>query len=165
MVACTSPSLFAACHVLHRLHAPRHPPCALSSLTIKFAQSKPSRFDTNCSQLAFYSLPGSISPGSFFSKSTYSVFKELFQFRHPYLPKLQSSSLTSERRELKFPRQTDQPILKIKARSCGELLSIHSRDGLSTDDVEKVEVRGLEPLTSGLQSPRSAKLSYTPTAY
>ena len=25
-----------------------------------------------------------------------------------------------------------------------------------------VEVRGLEPLTSGLQSPRSAKLSYTP---
>jgi hypothetical protein len=25
-----------------------------------------------------------------------------------------------------------------------------------------MEVRGLEPLTSGLQSPRSAKLSYTP---
>ena len=39
MVACTSPTLFAACHVLHRLHAPRHPPCALSSLTIEFAQS------------------------------------------------------------------------------------------------------------------------------
>ncbi len=27
-----------------------------------------------------------------------------------------------------------------------------------------VEVRGFEPLTSGLQSPRSAKLSYTPKA-
>ena len=25
-----------------------------------------------------------------------------------------------------------------------------------------MEVRGLEPLTSGLQSPRSSKLSYTP---
>ena len=25
-----------------------------------------------------------------------------------------------------------------------------------------MEVRGFEPLTSGLQSPRSAKLSYTP---
>lgn len=25
-----------------------------------------------------------------------------------------------------------------------------------------MEVRGIEPLTSGLQSPRSAKLSYTP---
>ena len=27
-----------------------------------------------------------------------------------------------------------------------------------------MEVRGIEPLTSGLQSPRSAKLSYTPTS-
>ena len=27
-----------------------------------------------------------------------------------------------------------------------------------------MEVRGIEPLTSGLQSPRSAKLSYAPTA-
>jgi hypothetical protein len=33
--ACGSPKLFAACHVLHRLLAPRHPPYALSSLTIK----------------------------------------------------------------------------------------------------------------------------------
>ncbi len=30
-----SPKLFAASHVLHRLLAPRHPPCALSSLTTK----------------------------------------------------------------------------------------------------------------------------------
>ena len=28
--ACASPPLFAACHVLHRLPEPRHPPCALS---------------------------------------------------------------------------------------------------------------------------------------
>src|SRR5262249_54624197 len=33
--ACGSPKLIAANHVLHRLLAPRHPPCALSSLTIK----------------------------------------------------------------------------------------------------------------------------------
>ena len=26
---CSSPRLFAACHVLHRLSVPRHPPCAL----------------------------------------------------------------------------------------------------------------------------------------
>src|SRR5215468_5371812 len=37
--ACPSPQLFAACHVLHRLEVPRHPPCALSSLTIKFTQN------------------------------------------------------------------------------------------------------------------------------
>jgi hypothetical protein len=30
-----SPKLIAACHVLHRLYLPRHPPCALSSLTIE----------------------------------------------------------------------------------------------------------------------------------
>ena len=30
---CRSPTLFAACHVLHRLPVPRHPSCALSSLT------------------------------------------------------------------------------------------------------------------------------------
>lgn len=33
MPACGSPRLFAACHVLRRLPAPRHPPYALSSLT------------------------------------------------------------------------------------------------------------------------------------
>ena len=30
--ACSSPRLIAACHVLHRLSAPRHPPCALTAL-------------------------------------------------------------------------------------------------------------------------------------
>jgi hypothetical protein len=34
--ACDSPQLFAANHVLHRLLTPRHPPCALSSLTTNF---------------------------------------------------------------------------------------------------------------------------------
>src|SRR5690349_25143139 len=33
-----SPRLFAACHVLHRLLAPRHPPNALVSLTIQSPQ-------------------------------------------------------------------------------------------------------------------------------
>ena len=30
---CSSPKLFAAYHVFHRLSVPRHPPCALSSIT------------------------------------------------------------------------------------------------------------------------------------
>ena len=34
-LVCSSPRLFAAYHVLHRLPMPRHPPYALSSLTIK----------------------------------------------------------------------------------------------------------------------------------
>ena len=32
---CSSPKLFAACHVFHRLSVPRHPPCALISMTNK----------------------------------------------------------------------------------------------------------------------------------
>ena len=38
MPACGSPKLIAACHVFLRLLLPRHPPCALSSLTTKFTQ-------------------------------------------------------------------------------------------------------------------------------
>ena len=34
MDICSSPQLFAAYHVFHRLLVPRHPPCALISLTI-----------------------------------------------------------------------------------------------------------------------------------
>ena len=33
-VICTLPQLIAACHVLHRLPVPRHPPYALSHLTL-----------------------------------------------------------------------------------------------------------------------------------
>ena len=33
---CPSPKLFAAYHVFHRLLVPRHPPCALLSLTNRF---------------------------------------------------------------------------------------------------------------------------------
>ena len=36
--ACGSPRLIAAGRVLHRRLLPRHPPCALSSLTIKFTR-------------------------------------------------------------------------------------------------------------------------------
>src|SRR5581483_5512944 len=39
-LTCSYPRLIAACHVLHRHLPPRHPPCALSSLTIKFTQHR-----------------------------------------------------------------------------------------------------------------------------
>ena len=37
MCICHSPQLFAAYHVFRRLLVPRHPPCALISLTISYA--------------------------------------------------------------------------------------------------------------------------------
>ena len=36
MLICSSPKLFAAYHVFHRLPVPRHSPCALFSLTVIF---------------------------------------------------------------------------------------------------------------------------------
>ena len=41
--ACGSPKLIAACHVFLRRLLPRHPPCALSSLTTKFTRCTSSR--------------------------------------------------------------------------------------------------------------------------
>jgi hypothetical protein len=38
---CSSPRLFAALHVLHRLSVPRHPPCALSCLLINHCAGRP----------------------------------------------------------------------------------------------------------------------------
>ena len=60
---CSSPRLFAAYHVFLRLSVPRHPPCALSSLTC-----------SNCSaittQLPLHSVAASIFFTSFFLLST-----------------------------------------------------------------------------------------------
>ena len=44
MLICSSPKLFAAYHVLHRLLMPRHSPCALISLTSSESASASFRF-------------------------------------------------------------------------------------------------------------------------
>ncbi len=43
-VVCTYPRLIAACHVLHRLLAPRHPPCALNILILYHLRSLSMRY-------------------------------------------------------------------------------------------------------------------------
>ena len=54
MDICSSPQLFAAYHVFHRLLVPRHPPCALLRLTSS-AKIRFSRVD-NGSYIALYSI-------------------------------------------------------------------------------------------------------------
>src|SRR5882672_8949992 len=61
MPACGSPRLIAACHVLHRFPAPRHPPFALSSLTTNLF------------------LMWRTSPG-YTRESLYSVFKDRSEY-------------------------------------------------------------------------------------
>jgi hypothetical protein len=48
-----SPGLIAACYVLHRLPAPRHPPCALSSLTMDSVSYKRTPLMLLCSCYPF----------------------------------------------------------------------------------------------------------------
>ena len=64
--ACRSPRHIAACHVLHRLSVPRHPPSTLSNLTIKCldlmrSAVESSKSDSSC--ILFY--------------NPYSIVKEL----------------------------------------------------------------------------------------
>jgi hypothetical protein len=57
MPACGSPRLIAACHVLLRLLLPRHPPCALSSLTIKFTRSTQNRSQLSAISFQLGTIP------------------------------------------------------------------------------------------------------------
>src|ERR1051325_9086201 len=84
---CSLPQLFAACHVLHRLEVPRHPPCALSSLTIKFTHeqqnlSRATLLDActvNFALCVFYLTPRSIKLNTESDNSHYSIVKDLLQ--------------------------------------------------------------------------------------
>ena len=64
MLICSSPKLFAAYHVLHRLLMPRHSPCALLRLTASELASVPFRFrrSLNASAENFTPLRCSSSP-------------------------------------------------------------------------------------------------------
>ena len=57
MLACSSPRLIAACHVLHRRLVPRHPPCALLYLT---STNRWSRIQETCTKIdaRFTQSPG-----------------------------------------------------------------------------------------------------------
>src|SRR5690606_27994355 len=56
-LACSSPWLIAANHVLHRLLAPRHPPNALTSLTTKPCRTKLTLRVTQAFGDRIYSIP------------------------------------------------------------------------------------------------------------
>jgi hypothetical protein len=108
-LVCSSPRLIAAYHVLHRLLVPRHPPCALSSLT-------------GISKVHSLCLP-SVS---------YSVVKE--RSRHSCRVRLRSSANSYTVERYMRPHEIVDPA-----------------DPLSF----LVEIAGLEPAASGLQSRRS----------
>src|SRR5262245_12204407 len=109
-LVCSSPRLIAAYHVLHRLLVPRHPPCALSSLT-------------GLSKVHSLCLP-SVS---------YSVVKE----------RARRASVASDRVHIAEQHENTAHDLYGSDDSIPNPLSV------------LVEIAGLEPAASGLQSRRS----------
>ena len=125
---CSSPKLFAAYHVLRRLSVPRHPSCALSSLTTKnFSRLATEAHFLLSTKFSFCSGT-KVRPLS--SASTCSVLAAFFKTLYNIF-NFQST-----------------------CRSCGIFIRLRTNP--------LVELKGIEPSTSCLQSTRSGQLSYSP---
>lgn len=149
---CTLPQLIAACHVLHRLEVPRHPPCALSSLTVKLIHK----------QLLWWKLVNACTV--LLLQWTYShiapqIIEDsiLSKFTLQFLPRSIFSyfSLFDCQRPLQFEHHKDIQ---------NSTFTIIKAQYWMSQQTVFMEARGLEPLTSGMQILRSAKLSYAPFA-
>ena len=117
---CRYPRLFAAYHVLHRLLVPRHPPCALSSLT-----GHP------------------FGACSLVTRFSYSVVNDLARTAR--------SGSSSRARGAMIERCLVGPV--------GSPAGAEARGSLEARSLlvaAMVEIAGVEPATSGLQSRRSA---------
>ena len=117
---CRYPRLIAAYHVLHRLLVPRHPPCALSSLT-----GHP------------------FGACSLVTRFSYSVVNELAR----------TSRSESSR------RTRGAIVERSLVGHVGSPAGAEARGSLSARSLlvaAMVEIAGVEPATSGLQSRRSA---------
>ena len=92
--ACGSPRLIAACHVLHRLLLPRHPPCALSSLTIKFTRHTAA---SSCTSFWLSARSASHTPHKLYGP-VYLLLARITSFTLKLLRPDQSRTLKSEMR-------------------------------------------------------------------
>ena len=133
---CSSPQLFAACHVLHRLPVPRHSPCALFHLT-------------------FSSLTdGGFPP--FRPVELYETFlKSSFQS-----PLRQNCNLTLLNFALPFSILSFLSIIQFSR--CAPIKKTDRAPPPAPANGKVVGLDGLEPSTSRLSGVRSNRLSYKP---
>ena len=134
---CGSPRLIAACHVLHRLLAPRHSPCALSSLTYL-------SFEIHLRQTAHAARLKTSGSSEQLIFSMSLICQRTGKYRSPTATgfKFSNESILAKQRSGWI-----NPEESIDS-SENPTFSLVTAEGL-------VEPRGIEPLTSGLQSPRS----------
>ena len=134
-----SPRLFAASHVLHRRLVPRHPPCALPSLTAVFRVRSFAPFGARQALLRASCLARVCVP------SAYAVVKDPSRPNRPF-PRRPGS--------LKTPFSPPSPPL----RSLPPLLSFTPPRSLATGGGERIRTDDLR-----LAKPALSQLSYAPT--
>ena len=157
-----SPKLIAAVHVLHRLSLSRHPPCALSSLTVSLRHA---------SIRSLFRLPGHDERHLVRSSSVTLKFAPRTRASRASRPStlasvVASSLLVFGRYFIVYVVVREQGLLSrlllTRGGAFGAFFGTSSaviraptspkRDCCVT---ESVELTGLEPVTSGLQSQRS----------
>jgi hypothetical protein len=155
-LVCSSPRLFAAYRVLHRLLAPRHSPCALSSLTIGIQELTIGRFFAlKRTRQSLFLNPHLEHTAVFVDRKNYRLqdiqlskiirgaslrrTPQLVRSRGPLWTPLRSRGRLAFARRLgpRRPKTLDRPLA---GPSSGRRL---------------VENTGLEPVTSWLQTRRS----------
>ena len=138
MRMCRSPELIAACRVLLRLLMPRHSPCALISLTMQILTKSKSAVG---SQLRIMQVTE-----EFLNRSNCSCYPIIPQYFQAALAALPSVALLL----LHF-----FPLFSFQGADPGQRPDQNAQKPLSVLIHSLVEISGIEPLTSCVQSRRS----------
>ena len=161
---CSSPKLFAACHVLLRLLMPRHSPCALISLTILWFSEELCRSQkfTLARIVVFYPIISTIVSLLFSSStlcclSSFSSSFPLFSFQGA-----DPRSKTGSKRSKGFERFDPFSGGDNRNRTDDLLRAKQALSHLSYTPRVVVGQSGLEPPTSRLSVVCSSQLRYWP---
>ena len=155
--ACRSPRLIAACRVLHRLPTPRHPSCALCSLTTKNPSASTAESLAPCAR----TRPGPRS-GARAADRALDSFPQLClcNCQRAIRPDPRPAVPACAAQRLPVGRYTPRSasLCRVARARCPPV-----RRGLDWPRLRAVVgVPGVEPGTSSLSGTRSNQLSYTP---
>ena len=167
MDICSSPRLFAACHVLLRLLMPRHSPCALSSLTYRRSHSDLSEnswFSLRIMQaLQRSKLYVTLHP--FGCCSTINLFPLCLHRETSLLPYLLLSHCSVFKVQIAV-RKLSLVSGTASNRFCSQILRSDLSIRSSNPKANRlVGPSGLEPPTLRLSVVRSSQLSYGPSSW
>jgi hypothetical protein len=177
-IARISPGLFAACHVLHRLSVPRHPPDALASRLITTSPSPATLHHRRAQGQAPCRVPATAESGGLYEDTSlgqarrrlglrrpgwqsFASPKGARRCRHPTCPprshhnSLFTRQSTSRRGRPRRCRAIFSERRRATLPSCRSHLRVPPPGCGRSLALPVVEVNGFEPMTSCLQSRRS----------